>query len=98
MDPSYQRFIRAMNILDGSGPLQERLASAFRTELQYVGPEGLEEFLITELEAINDELTKVEADGDKDAIDMSAESLSESEARELVGKIRDIYHYLGQRH
>jgi hypothetical protein len=85
-----------MNILDGPGSLQERLASAFRTELQYVGPEGLDERLVNILEMINDELTKVEADGDKDTFDMSAENMTDYEAQNLANQIRDIYRYLGE--
>lgn len=98
MSSSYEKLIRAMNILDGPGPVQERLASAYRTELQYVGPEGLDEDLVNTLEMINDELTKVDAEGDKDAIDMSTEMLSEGEARDMVEQVRRIYQYLARHH
>ena len=98
MSPSYERVIRAMNILDGPASIQERLASAYRTELQYVGPEGLDEKMINILEMLNDELTKVEAEGDKDTIDMSTEMLSDGDAQDLVNRIRDIYQYLSKHH
>lgn len=98
MTSSYERLTRAMNILDGSGHIQERLASAYRTELQYVGPEGLDAEMINILEMINDELTKVMAEGDKDAIDMSTEMLTDNEAQGLVNNIRGIYQYLSQHH
>ena len=95
---NYQRFIRAMNILDGGGTLQERLANAYRTELQFVGPEGLDEARINELETINDELTKLDGDGDKDSIDMSAESLTQYEAQQLLDQVKDIYKFLSTHH
>jgi len=98
MLPSYERVIRAMNILDGPASIQERLASAYRTELQYVGPDGLDEKMITTLEMLNDELTKIEAEGDKDTIDMSTEMLSDGDAQDLVNRIRDIYQYLSKHH
>ena len=98
MASNYQRLVRAMNILDGPGTIQERLASAYRSEIQYIGPEGLDEFLVTELEIVNDELTKIEADGDKDSIEMSTELLSDGDALQLISKIRDIYQFLGSQH
>lgn len=98
MSSSYENVTRAMNILDGEGSIQERLASAYRTELQYVGPEGLDEKTIDTLEMINDELTKIEAEGDKDTIDMSAEMLSDGDAQDLINQIRDIYQYLSKHH
>lgn len=92
MATSYERIQRAIRILEfGTGPLQERLASAFRTELQYVGPEGLDETTAYELELVNDEMTKVEAEGDLDAFDMSVGSMDDSEAQALVEQIRAIY-------
>lgn len=98
MASSYERLIRAMNIVDGAGSIQERLASAFRTELQYVGPEELNESMINTLEMINDELTKVDADGDKDMYDMSTENMADYEAENLINQIKDIYRYLAERH
>ncbi len=92
MASSYERFQRAIRILEfGSGTIQERLAGAFRTELQYVGPEGLDETTAYELELVNDEMTKVEAEGDLDSFDMSALSMSESEVQTLIAQIRAIY-------
>jgi hypothetical protein len=98
MSSSYEIMTRAMNILDGPGSIQERLASAYRTEVQYVGPEGLDEKMLETLEMINDELTSVEAEGDKDSIDMSTQMLSESDAQDLVNHIRGIYQYLSTHH
>jgi len=98
MASSYERLIRAMNILDGPGSIRERLASAYRTELQYVGPEELDEALVNTLEMINDELTRVEAEGDKDTIDMSAEIMTDGDAQGLVNQVRDIYRYLSEHH
>jgi|GEM_PF-2414541 len=98
MSSSYENVTRAMNILDGKGSIQERLASAYRTELQFVGPEGLDEKSINTLEMINDELTKIEAEGDKDTIDMSTDMLSDGDAQDLVNQIRDIYQYLSKHH
>ena len=68
---SFERLQRAVRILDGPGSIQERLASAYRTEVQYIGPEELDEPTAYLLEGLNDELTKAEAAGDLDAIDMS---------------------------
>lgn len=96
MASSYQRLIRAMNILDGPGSIQERLASAYRSELQYVGPEELDERMIEILEMINDELTTEDADGDKDMYDRSTENMSDYDAQNLANQIRDIYRYLGE--
>ncbi|MGD8568259.1 MAG: hypothetical protein PVJ39_09240 [Gammaproteobacteria bacterium] len=98
MASSYERLIRAMNILDGPGTIQQRLANAYRSELQYVGPEGLDDYMVDVLETINDELTKVDAEGDKDAIDMSADSMTDDDAKGLVDQIQDLYHFLAQHH
>ena len=95
MSSNYERMKHALLILEGPGSIQERLASAYRTEVQYVGPEGLDERMVYELESINDELTKVEAMGDKDTIDMSVESLTEDEMQGLAGQMRNIYECLG---
>lgn len=97
MASNYERMKRAMLILNGPGGIRECLASAYRTEVQYVGAEGLEEEMVFELENINDQLTKVEAEGDKDAIDMSVETLLESEAQDLVNQMRNIYDYLANK-
>ena len=94
MASNYERMKQAMLILDGTGNIQERLASAYRTEVQYVDAKGLDEEMVYELENINDQLTKVEAEGDKDTIDMSIETLLESEAKDLVNQMRNIYEYL----
>lgn len=98
MSASYENVTRAMNILDGQGSIQERLASAYRTELQFVGPEGLDERMINTLEMLNDELTKIEAEGDKDTIDMSTQMLSDGDAQDLVDQIRDLFQYLSKHH
>ncbi len=91
MASSYERLQRAIRILEfGSGSLQERLAGAFRTELQYVGPEGLDETTAYELELVNDEMTKVEAEGDLDSFDMSVASMDDIEAQALVAQIKAI--------
>jgi hypothetical protein len=97
MASSYEKIKRAIMILNGSGSIQERLASAYRTEVQYVGAEGLNKEMIYELENINDQLTNVEAEGDKDTIDMSVESLIESEAQDLEKQLRNIYDYLADK-
>lgn len=94
MASNFEKMKRAILILDGQGSLRERLASAYRTEVQYVGPEGLNTEMIYELENINDQLTKAEADGDKDTIDMSVETLVDSEAQDLERQIRNIYDHL----
>jgi NADH/NAD ratio-sensing transcriptional regulator Rex len=94
MTSSHERMKRAMLIMESAGSIQMRLASAYRTEVQYVGPEGLDEGAVYELETINDELTKLEAAGDKDAIDMSAESLTDDEAQALADQMRYICEYL----
>lgn len=92
MATSYERLQRAIRILEfGTGSIQERLAGAYRTELQYVGPEGLDETTAYELELVNDEMTKVEAEGDLDSFDMSAQSMSDAEAQTLVQQIKAIY-------
>ena len=98
MASNYNRLTRAMNILDGTGNIREKLASAYKTEVQYVGPDGLDEDRLNALETINDELTKIEASGDKDMIDMSAENLSDDDAQQLYSLIRDIYQYLATHH
>ena len=96
---SYERLQRAMIILqDGPGSIQERLASAYRTEVQYVGPEGLDEATAYLLEGINDELTKMDAAGDRDTIDMSTSSLTDAEAQELVDEIRGLREYFATQH
>lgn len=98
MATSYERLQRAIRILEfGSGTIQERLVGAFRTELQYVGPEGLDETTAYELELVNDEMTKVEAEGDLDTFDMSAASMGDSEAQNLVQQIKAIYGSLSER-
>jgi hypothetical protein len=91
MASNYEQLKRAVMILDGSGSIQERLASAYRTEVQYVGPEGLNEEMMDALEAINDGLTSVEAAGDKDTIDMSVEAMTDDEAADLVEQIRNVF-------
>lgn len=97
MATSYERLQRAIHILEfGSGSIQERLAGAFRTELQYVGPEGLDETTAYELELVNDEMTKVDTEGDLDSFDMSAQSMSDSEAQTLVQQIKAIYRSLSE--
>lgn len=98
MASSYERLQRAIRILEfGSGPLQERLAGAFRTELQYVGPEGLDETTAYELELVNDEMTRVEAEGDLDSFDMSVASMDDTEVQALVAQIKAIYDSLAAR-
>ena len=93
MASSFERLQRAIRILEfNAGSLQERLASAFRTELQYVGPEGLDETTAYELELVNDEMTKVDAEGDLDTFDMSAASMTDAEAQALLEQIKAIYH------
>ena len=85
---------QAIEILEGPGSPQERLASAYRMELQYLGAEALNEKMVYELEIINDELTKEEAAGDQDAIDMSAKVMTDREVQELTNKIRGMYDYV----
>lgn len=98
MASSYERLQRAIRILEFSdGSLQERLASAFRTELQYVGPEGLDETTAYELELVNDEMTKIDGDGDLDSFDLSAASMDDVEAQALVAQIKAIYDMLAGR-
>lgn len=97
MVSNYERMKHAMLILNGAGSIQERLASAYRTEVQYVGAEGIDEEMVYELENINDQLTKVEAEGDKDTIDMSVETLLDVEAQDLVNQMRNIYDYLASK-
>jgi hypothetical protein len=94
MASNYERMKQAILILDGAGNIQERLASAYRTEVQYVDAKGLDKEMLYELENINDQLTKVEAEGDKDTIDMSAETLLDVEAQDLVNQMRNIYEFL----
>ena len=94
MASNYERMKQAILILDGAGNIQERLASAYRTEVQYVDAKGLDKEMLYELENINDQLTKVEAEGDKDTIDMSAETLLDIEAQDLVNQMRNIYEFL----
>ncbi len=97
MATSYEQLQRAIRILEfGNGSLQERLASAFRTELQYVGPNGLDETTAYELELVNDEMTKVDAEGDLDTFDMSAASMTNAEAQTLVAQIKAIYTSLSE--
>jgi hypothetical protein len=91
MATNYEQLKRAVMILDGPGSIQERLASAYRTEVQYVGPEGLNEEMMYALEAINDGLTSVEAAGDKDTIDMSVEAMTDDEAADLADQIRNLF-------
>lgn len=78
-------------ILNGEDSIQERLASAYRSEVQYVGPEGLNEEMIYILEAINDELTRVDAEGDNDTIDMSVAAMTDDEATGLADQIRNLF-------
>ncbi len=85
---SYELLQRAVRILDGPGSVQERLASAYRSEVQYIGPEGLNETTAYLLERLNDELTKVEAAGDLDTIDMSTRDLTDAQAQDLADQIR----------
>ena len=94
MASNYEKMKRAILILNGPGSIQQRLASAYRTEVQYVDVEGLNEEMVYELENINDQLTKVEAEGDKDSIDMSVETLIESEAQDLEKQMRNIHDHL----
>jgi hypothetical protein len=94
MASNYEKMKRAMLILNGPGSIQERLASAYRTEVQYVDAKGLGKEMVYELENINDQLTKEEAEGDKDTIDMSIASLIDNEAQDLVNQMRNIYDYL----
>ena len=97
MATSYERLQRAIRILEfGTGSIQERLVGAFRTELQYVGPDGLDETTAYELELVNDEMTKVEAEGDLDTFDMSVASMTDTEVQTLVQQIRAIYHSLSE--
>jgi hypothetical protein len=78
-------------ILNGEGSIQERLASAYRSEVQYVGPEGLNEEMIYSLETINDELTRVDAEGDNDTIDMSVAAMTDDDATGLADQIRNLF-------
>jgi hypothetical protein len=97
MTSSYERLQRAVSILqDGPGTIQERLASAYWTEVQYMGPEGLDEATAYLLEGINDELTRIEAEGDRDTIDMSTSSLTDAEAQELGDRIRGLREYFAK--
>lgn len=71
--------------------MRDRLASAYRSEVQYIGPEGLNEEMLYTLESINDELTRVDAAGDKDTIDMSVAALTDDAITELAEKIRNLF-------
>jgi hypothetical protein len=97
MASNFERMKQAILILDVAGSMRERLASAFRTEVQYVDAKGLDKEMVYELENINDQLTKVEAEGDKDTIDMSVETLLDSEAQDLINQMRNIYDYLAKK-
>jgi hypothetical protein len=97
MASNFERMKQAILILDEAGSMRERLASAFRTEVQYVDAKGLDKEMVYELENINDQLTKVEAEGDKDTIDMSVETLLDSEAQDLINQMRNIYDYLAKK-
>lgn len=96
MASNYERMYKAVAILAGPGALQERLAEAYRNEVQYVGPEGLSDLSLVELANIRDQLTRVAPQGVRDAYDASASALSDSEADELVTEMLDIYDELAR--
>jgi hypothetical protein len=91
-----ERMKHAIEILDGAGNLRERLSGAYRSELQYLGPEGLTEEQARELERINDELTSVDAEGDKDTIDMSVQNMADFELQDIVDRIHGLYESIGK--
>ena len=98
MASTLERLYNAVRILDGGeGSARERLASAYRSEVQYIGPEGLDPTTAQELEVVNDELTKVEAEGDKDSIDMSVQGLSDRQVVDLSDQMRAVYDQLSER-
>ena len=96
MATTYDRFYKAVLILSGRGSIQERLAEAFRNELQYVPGEGLTEMTRVELAEIQDQMTRIEPSGEKDSIERSAELLSDSDAEEVASEILDIYDRLAK--
>lgn len=91
MTTPHEQLKRAVMILDGEGDMRDRLASAYRSEVQYIGPEGLNEGMLYTLESINDELTRVDAAGDKDTIDMSVAALTDDAVTELAEQIRNLF-------
>lgn len=91
MDSNYERLRKAVSILVGNGTLRERLANAFRDEFQYIDPGKFSEMSKAEFEIIRDELTKEEANGDLDAIDMSVNLLGDSQAEDYALEIVDIF-------
>lgn len=91
MASNYARLYKAALILTGPGRLQERLGDAFRSEIQYLDPSVLPEPLRVELETVQDELTKIEANGEKDRIEMSANELSDRQAADLSMQLLEVY-------
>lgn len=88
---NYERIYKAMTILVGAGGVRERLANAYRDEVQFLVVDDLSEIARVELETIRDELTKTEPSGESDAIDMSVGLLSEAQAEEMALELLDIY-------
>ncbi len=91
MSSNYERLYRAVVIMSGAGTVQERLASAFRNEIQYVDASMLSEIAQVELAGIRDQLTKEDASGEKDMFDMSAATLSVDQAEELAIEVVNVY-------
>ncbi len=91
MASNYARLYKAALILTGPGSIQERLGDAFRSEVQYLNPSELPEPLRVELETIQDELTKAEASGERDRIEMSASELSDRQAADLSMQLLEVY-------
>lgn len=91
MTANAERLYRAVSVLVGPGTIQERLADAFRDQIQYLDPGTLSDMAVVELARIKDQLTAAEPSGDLDSIDMSARALSEADAEELAIEVLDMY-------
>lgn len=86
-----ERIYKAVRILIGPGPLRERLANAFRDEIQYLDKAKLSDMALVEFESMRDQLTKEEPNGDLDAIDLSCQQLSDGEIEDLSIQVLDMY-------
>ncbi len=91
MAANAERLYRAVSVLVGPGTIQERLADAFRDQIQYLDPGTLPEMAVIELARIKDRLTAADPSGDLDSIDMSARVLSDADAEELAIEVLDMY-------
>jgi hypothetical protein len=96
MSATWDRFHGAALLLAGAGPVKQRLADAFRTQLVDLDVEALPRELRAEFRSLSASLTSGRAVGGSSVIDATVRKLSDAQAATYSGRFIVMYGQLAQ--